>query len=151
MQLLFFYTMHGTIVLSVLTIHGCSFPSCVTICSLFPFLLYSPSSSYIFLGCCTANTTWSVHRVLTYLNLMTTPVVVDFDLLILTLSPLDLSKSLCYFWVRTHCLLSVNSLSSHLLPGVIVEVPQPPCSWRSPSWAFIFENLWVYACPYLGQ
>ena len=48
--------------------------------------------------------------------------------------------------MHTSCLLIVNSLSSHQLPGVIVEVPQPPCFERSPLGTFVLVNLSLYCC-----
>ena len=116
------------------------------------FLPHSPPSSYIFLGCCTMSTAWSVCKILIYLNLTTSSVVVNFDLSIQPWNLRDLSKLLCYFWVHTPCLTIVNSLSSGQLPGVIVEVPQFPLSLKKPFRNLCpWKPLWVYACPYLGQ
>ena len=50
--------------------------------------IHSQPSSFILLGYCTMNTAWSVRQVSTYLNSMISAVLLNFDLLILTLKPL---------------------------------------------------------------
>ena len=88
------------------------------------FPLHCPLLSYIFLSHCAMKHCLVCGRIPTYLNPTITLVVANFDLLIQPWNLLDISKSLCHFWVCTSCLITVHSLSKCLLSGVIVEVPQ---------------------------